>query len=181
MPGKCLHAPEKGIVAAGKKPKNPKTGKKPKSHIGIKELRNMATTITKPEKKVSSQAIEQKYTPEATTENKPKKSREEVTTLLREFLSKGDDWQRKGTSIPGIAIIKMPATKTKSASLGLELNPVVAGNPTKRRGMTFLSIEEIDAAVEALTDARSELIAECMVAVTGGKASMNKDSGMIDI
>lgn len=114
-------------------------------------------------------------------DNKPKKTVDEVSTLLRDFLQKGDDWERKGTSIPGISIIKMPATKTKGASLGIELNPVVNGATTKRRGLTFLSLDEMESAADALTDARSKIIMQSLVAVTGGKATVNKQSGMIDI
>lgn len=173
-PGKCLHAPEKGIVA---KWENPKTGKNPKkpSLYGDKENRTMATNITKGKVPAAPD------TPTEQTQNTPKKSVDEVSTLLRDFLQKGEDWERKGTSIPGISIIRMPATKTKGASLGIELNPVVNGAPTKRRGLTFLSLDEMESASDALADARSKVLMQSLIAVTGGKATVNKGSGIIDL
>lgn len=64
---------------------------------------------------------------------------------LSSFLKTGPDWGRLKTSVAGIFILKMPAYKSSSARLAVELNPVDgSGSPTKKRGLILRSREELE-------------------------------------
>lgn len=70
----------------------------------------------------------------------------EITETLRGFLESGDDWERKPTSVPGVFLIKLPKTRTRPASLALELNPIGEGGlPIKRKGVMIMSTHEHEA------------------------------------
>ncbi len=70
----------------------------------------------------------------------------DVTSNLKEFLENGEDWERRNTNIPGVAIIRLPATKARSASLAIEVNPLDEnGRPMKKKGVMVMSGQEIQA------------------------------------
>jgi len=70
----------------------------------------------------------------------------EITESLRTFLEHGDDWERKNTSVPGVYLIKLPRTRTRPASLALELNPIGEGGlPIKRKGIMIMNTHEHEA------------------------------------
>jgi hypothetical protein len=70
----------------------------------------------------------------------------EISESLRTFLEHGEDWERKNTSVPGLFLIKLPRTRTRSASLALELNPIgESGLPIKRKGIMIMNTHELDA------------------------------------
>jgi len=86
----------------------------------------------------------------------------ELVDTLRTFLENGDDWERK-------SIIKLPKTRTRPASLALELNPVGEnGLPMKRKGYmvmnptelaalrSLITSEKIDSLFEAITEVMPE-------------------------
>ncbi|MEM4251637.1 MAG: hypothetical protein QW828_07380 [Candidatus Bathyarchaeia archaeon] len=63
---------------------------------------------------------------------------------LAEFLKSGKDWERKGTSLPGVFILKMPTYRGTPARLAVELNPVdEVGRPTRKRGILLRSAAEL--------------------------------------
>ncbi|HOT95410.1 MAG TPA: hypothetical protein PK089_09525 [Methanoregulaceae archaeon] len=70
----------------------------------------------------------------------------EITDTLRSFLESGEDWERKPTSVPGVFLIKLPKTRTRPASLALELNPIGEGGlPIKRKGIMIMNSHEHEA------------------------------------
>jgi len=88
----------------------------------------------------------------------------EIVESLRTFLENGDDWERKQTSVAGLSIIKLPKTRTRPASLALELNPVGEnGLPMKRKGYMVMSTVEL-AALRSLV--ASEKIDSLFAAIT---------------
>ncbi len=53
-------------------------------------------------------------------------------------------WERIKTSVDGIFIIKLPGSKYRPESVGVELNPARESKPTKRRGLYILSKRNLD-------------------------------------
>ncbi len=77
---------------------------------------------------------------------------------LRRVLEAGRDWQRvavKGAQ--GIFVVKAPASKSRPASLIVEVNPVGPdGAPTKRRGLMLRSVDELEEFRRLLSNPRLE-------------------------
>ena len=72
---------------------------------------------------------------------------------LREHLKNGKDWEKMETPIPGVWVVKVPATKTRPALLFLEVNPLNStGKPIKRKGLFLGSKEMYLAFKEALEE-----------------------------
>jgi len=80
-----------------------------------------------------------------------------VDERLTEFLSKGKDWERKPTSIPGLFLLKLPTSRSRPASIVIEINPVdTSGSPTKKRGIIIKSNSELVQIRNILTDVKLE-------------------------
>ena len=63
---------------------------------------------------------------------------------LRDFLKTGKDWSNLKTSVPGVFVLKLPAYKTSSTRLAVELNPVDnGGSPKRRRGLILRSSADL--------------------------------------
>jgi hypothetical protein len=86
----------------------------------------------------------------------------DIQTQLKEHLEKGDDWEKMDTPVPGLSVVKVPATKTKPALLFLEVNPLKEdGKPLKRKGLFIGNKEILIKFSEALNDDKTfQLITE---------------------
>ncbi len=68
---------------------------------------------------------------------------DEMIAQLKDHLENGKDWEKLSTPIPGVFVVKIPATKTHGARLMVEVNPVdESGNPRKRKGL-FVTDEKM--------------------------------------
>ncbi len=68
-----------------------------------------------------------------------------VEDKLTSFLSQSRDWERRPTNIPGIFLLKLPSSRSRQASIAIEINPVDAtGAATKKRGIVIRSTAELD-------------------------------------
>lgn len=77
----------------------------------------------------------------------------DIQTQLKDHLSKGNDWEKMETPVPGVFVVKVPATKTRPALLFLEVNPLKEdGKPMKRKGLFVGSKEMLVKFSEALSD-----------------------------
>jgi len=99
-----------------------------------------------------------------------------MSEKLAEFLEKGKDWDKVKTTVPGVFVMKMPGSKTRPASLSVEINPVDAGgSPTKRRGLIVRGVEEYLEFKEILLNEKVESLLEMLEDVNPerqrGKAS----------
>jgi len=56
----------------------------------------------------------------------------DISSQLNKHLEGGKDWERMDTPVPGLFIVKVPATKTRKARLNLELSPL-KGNRTNQQ------------------------------------------------
>ena len=64
----------------------------------------------------------------------------ELTETLRTFIEEGQDWERKHTSVKGVSIIRLPATKNRPASLAIDINPLGQnGLPMKKKGIMIIN------------------------------------------
>ena len=77
----------------------------------------------------------------------------DIQTQLQEHLENGKDWEKMETPIPGVYVVKIPATKSRPALLFLEVNPLKDdGKPMKKRGLFVGSKEMLIKFSEALSD-----------------------------
>ena len=77
----------------------------------------------------------------------------DIQTQLQEHLKNGKDWEKMETTISGVYVVKVPATKTRPALLFLEVNPLKDdGKPMKKRGLFVGSKEMLIKFSEALSD-----------------------------
>jgi hypothetical protein len=77
----------------------------------------------------------------------------DIQQQLKDHLSKANDWEKMETPVPGVFVVKVPATKTRPALLFLEVNPLTDnGKPMKRKGLFVGSKEMLVKFSEALSD-----------------------------
>ncbi len=77
----------------------------------------------------------------------------DIQTQLKDHLKSGKDWEKMETPVPGVFVVKVPATKTRPALLFLEVNPLKSdGKPMKRKGLFIGSKEMYIAFKEALEE-----------------------------
>jgi len=70
----------------------------------------------------------------------------ELTKTLKDFIEEGADWERKHTSVKGVSLIRLPATKNRAASLAIDINPVGEnGLPMKKKGIMIMNAAELAA------------------------------------
>ena len=72
---------------------------------------------------------------------------------LKDHLDNAQEWGKMETPVPGVFVVKVPATKTRPALLFLEVNPLKDdGKPMKRKGLFVGSKEMLVKFGEALND-----------------------------
>lgn len=70
----------------------------------------------------------------------------ELAATLRTFIEEGQDWERKHTSVKGVSIIRLPATKYRPPSLAIDINPIGEnGLPMKKKGVMIMNSAEMAA------------------------------------
>jgi hypothetical protein len=77
----------------------------------------------------------------------------ELKDTLKTFIEEGADWERKPTSVKGVSIIRLPATKNRGASLAIDINPIGGnGLPMKKKGIMIMNAAELAAFRETFTN-----------------------------
>jgi len=77
----------------------------------------------------------------------------DIQAQLEEHLKNAKDWEKMETPVPGVFVVKVPATKTRPALLFLEVNPLKEdGKPMKRKGLFIRNKEMLVKFGEALND-----------------------------
>jgi hypothetical protein len=70
----------------------------------------------------------------------------DLAATLKTFIEEGQDWERKQTSVKGVSIIRLPATKNRAPSLAIDINPVGDnGLPMKKKGIMIMNSAEMAA------------------------------------
>jgi len=72
-----------------------------------------------------------------------KQQMDKIIAQLEEHLNSGGDWEKMETYIDGVEIIKYPSTKSRSAILGVEINPIKDGKKIKRKGLNISNEEQL--------------------------------------
>jgi hypothetical protein len=97
-------------------------------------------------------------------------------------LKDGKDWERKPTSMPGVFLLKMPAYKSKPASIAIEINPVdSSGAATKRRGIVIKSQSELDQICKMITNPKIIQLTSSIDEINPEKNQPNKESEVFEI
>ena len=105
----------------------------------------------------------------------------ELTETLRAFIEEGGDWERKQTTLPGVSIIRLPATKNRQASLAIDVNPLGEnGLPMKKKGIMIMNAAELAAfravfnneKTDSLVKALEEVLPERKMAAKSKKADV---------
>ncbi len=83
----------------------------------------------------------------------------ELTDSLKALMETGEDWERKNTSLKGVSIIRLPKTKTRPASLAIDINPVTEkGTPMKKKGIMIMSRAELLAFKEVFNSEKVDIL-----------------------
>lgn len=91
----------------------------------------------------------------------------ELSETLKTFLENGEDWERKMTSLRGVTILKLPQTKSRPASLAVEINPLTEkGTPMKKKGVMIMGADELDAFREIFNSEKMDLLITSIEAIS---------------
>ncbi len=105
----------------------------------------------------------------------------DLAATLRAFIEEGGDWERKQTSVKGVSIIRLPATKNRPASLAIDINPIGEnGLPMKKKGIMIMNAAEVAAfrtalnneKIDSLTAALEEVLPERKSAAKPAKSDV---------
>jgi len=100
----------------------------------------------------------------------------ELTESLRTFLETGEDWERKITTLKGVSIIRLPQTKSRPASLAIDINPLnEKGAPMKKKGIMIMGRGELIAFRELFNSEKVEALLASIEEVAPGKKGSKSD------
>lgn len=70
----------------------------------------------------------------------------EVNEKLGQFLSEGQNWEKRATNMPGVSLLKLPTSKQSPPSIAIEINPIsaITGLATKKKGIIIRSGSELE-------------------------------------
>ena len=101
----------------------------------------------------------------------------ELKDTLKTFIEEGADWERKHTSVKGVSIIRLPATKNRAASLAIDINPIGDnGLPMKKKGIMIMNAAELAAFREAFTNEKIDGLMHALEEVLPERKSAGKPS-----
>ncbi len=103
----------------------------------------------------------------------------ELTQTLKAFIEEGQDWERKNTSVKGVSIIRLPATKNRAASLAIDINPIGEnGLPMKKKGVMIMNAAELAAFRAAFTNEKVDGLIAALEEVLPERKTAGKSSKM---
>ena len=78
----------------------------------------------------------------------------DINEKLAQFLSEGQNWEKKSTNLPGVSLLKLPTFKKSPPSIAIEINPINAstGLGTKKRGIIIRSGSELEQITQLLAN-----------------------------
>ena len=80
-----------------------------------------------------------------------------VDERLTEFLSKGENWERKPTSIPGLFLLKLPALRGIIIKSNLELVQIRDILTNVKLEQLTKSVEEVNPEVKTVSKSASDI------------------------
>lgn len=102
----------------------------------------------------------------------------ELIDTLRVFLENGEDWERKMTSIRGVTILKLPQTKSRPASLAIEINPLTdKGTPMKKKGVMIMGPYDLRAFRDIFNNEKVEVLITSIESIAPARKGAKGDEG----
>ena len=102
----------------------------------------------------------------------------ELIDTLRVFLENGEDWERKLTSIRGVTILRLPQTKSRPASLAIEINPLTEkGIPMKKKGVMIMGPAELRAFREIFNNEKVETLLSSIDSIAPARKGAKGEDG----
>ena len=99
----------------------------------------------------------------------------ELAATLRTFIEEGQDWERKHTSVKGVSLIRLPATKNRAPSLAIDINPIGDnGLPMKKKGIMIMNSAEIAAFRAAFNNEKVDSLIAALEEVLPERKSSGK-------
>ncbi len=107
----------------------------------------------------------------------------ELSESLRNFLESGEDWERKNTNVKGVSLIKLPKTRSRPASLAIEINPVTdKGTPMKKKGVMLMGSFELTAFREIFNNPKLDVLLTTLEEIAPGrKPQKTEEGGVLEI
>jgi hypothetical protein len=101
----------------------------------------------------------------------------ELSQTLKTFIEEGQDWERKNTSVKGVSIIRLPATKNRPASLAIDINPIGEhGLPMKKKGIMIMNATELAAFRATFTNEKIDSLIKALEEVLPERKATAKSS-----
>ena len=101
----------------------------------------------------------------------------ELTDTLRAFIEEGQDWERKPTTVKGVSIIRLPATKNRAASLAIDFNPIGdTGLPMKKKGIMIMNGNELAAFRAIFTNEKVDSLLKALEEVLPDRKATSKSA-----
>ena len=102
----------------------------------------------------------------------------ELIDTLRVFLENGEDWERKMTSIRGVTILKLPQTKSRPASLAIEINPLTdKGTPMKKKGVMIMGPSDLRAFRDIFNNEKVEVLITSIESIAPARKGAKGEEG----
>lgn len=102
---------------------------------------------------------------------------EQLAERIRKTMENAEDWEKVKTQIPGIFMVKAP---DKSLRVMVVFNPPDdAGNPTKKKGLFFTSMDWVDAARVAFPNKDLDKLIEAIQKVNGPSGRKAGEEGEV--
>src|SRR5271169_5841215 len=99
----------------------------------------------------------------------------QLKDTLKTFIEEGADWERKHTSVKGVSIIRLPATKSRAASLAIDINPIGEnGLPMKKKGIMIMNFAELAAFRDTFTNEKIDSLMHALEEVLPERKSSGK-------
>jgi hypothetical protein len=101
----------------------------------------------------------------------------ELAATLKAFIEEGQDWERKHTSVKGVSIIRLPATKNRTPSLAIDFNPIGDnGLPMKKKGIMIMNGAELAAFRAAFNNEKVDSLIAALEEVLPERKSSGKQA-----
>ncbi|MFL6403004.1 MAG: hypothetical protein ACJ71M_05970 [Nitrososphaeraceae archaeon] len=109
----------------------------------------------------------------------------DLNEKLGQFLSEGQNWEKKATNVQGVFLLKLPTFKKSPPSIAIEINPINAttGSATKKRGIIIRSGSELEQISQLLSNAKVVELAKKIEAVNPkeDKSPRSSDTDIFEI
>jgi hypothetical protein len=104
---------------------------------------------------------------------------EQLAERIRKTMENAADWEKVKTQIPGIFMVKAP---DKSLRVLIVFNPPdAAGNPTKKKGLYFTTMDWVMAARVAFPSKELDRLVEAVEKVNGPSKRSGDDGEVFQI